>query len=475
MAITNKKKAVPPMVLVIFGATGDLARNKLFSAIFDLANKGKLPDKYSIIGFSRRDWTDQDFQNFVSEILIQTNKINSRAVADFTKSLRYVKGDFGTINDYKTVYEIISEIDKGRKVCSDRLLYLAAPPAQYESILNGISESGLSIPCGGDKGWARILIEKPFGTNIKTAEQLEKFLAKRFKEEQIFRIDHYLAKETIQNILTFRFSNTIFEPVWNRKFIESVHISLSEKDRGDTENRGAFYDGLGAVRDVGQNHLLQMLALVAMENPGTFDAKNVRKGRSAIFKKLSLNKNSVHIRGQYDGYLAEKNVALDSDTETYFFTEVNIKNSRWRGVPFYLEAGKKMSNDEVKIKIIFKPEAFCLSAPLCNIYHNQIIFHIQPREEIEIRFWAKKSGFKIDLESKNFLFSYKDNPKIGNAPAAYEKVLFDAIMGDQTLFASTEEIANSWRFISKVLEIIKKKSLLKYKIGSNFEMGKLIT
>lgn len=276
----NQKK-LNPVTFVIFGATGDLARTKLFPALFNLLTKGKLPEKYSIIGFSRRDWSNSDFQTYVSEILVKNRTaLDSKIFDNFINSLSYIKGDFTVPDDYNRVAEIIAKIDIEREICSDRLLYLAAPPEIYEFILNGIDKSGLAIPCGGDKGWARVLIEKPFGTDTKMAERLEKLLSKWFKEEQIFRIDHYLAKETIQNILTFRFSNTIFEPVWNRKFIESIHIFLSEEKGIGT--RGAFYDGLGALRDVGQNHLLQMVALVTMENPGEFNAKLVRKNRADI-------------------------------------------------------------------------------------------------------------------------------------------------------------------------------------------------
>ena len=458
-----------PVTFVVFGASGDLARTKLIPAIFDLTIKNKLPEKYSIIGFGRRDWTDAEFRNFVYEILA---KNKSSAPDKFLNSLRYIKGDFTSVNDYKHVAKAISEIDKGREICADRLLYLAAPPEFYKSILNGIDKSGLGIPCGGEKGWARILIEKPFGTDSKMAEGLETLLSKLFKEEQIFRIDHYLAKETIQNILTFRFSNTLFEPAWNRKFIESVHIFFSEEE--GVGRRGAFYDGLGALRDVGQNHLLQMLALIAMENPGAFNEKTIRKSRSAIFKKLALKGESGHVRGQYDGYLKEKDINPDSQTETFFFTEAFVNNSRWRSVPFYLESGKKLKKSEVKITVKFKPEAFCLTPPLCNMYNNQIIFYIQPKEEIEIKFWTKKPGFSIDLEPKYFSFSYKDNPENGNAPSAYEKVLYDAVLGDQTLFASTEEIAASWKFICKVKNKLEKSELLKYPPNSEFEMGKLV-
>src|SRR3989344_2018064 len=461
-----------PVTFVIFGATGDLARTKLFGALFDLAKNHNLPSDYAIIGFSRREWDDSAFQNFVSEIFAEKKNVQNEVFDKFIRSLRYIKGDFSLENDYKKAAELVAKIDKERGVCGDRLLYLAAPPVNYEAILRVIDGSGLSIPCGGNQGWARILIEKPFGTDVKNAERLENLLSKLFIEEQIFRIDHYLAKETVQNILTFRFSNTLFEPVWNKRFIESVHITLLEKDRGDTANRGLFYDGLGALRDVGQNHLLQMLALIAMENPRIFDGKSVRKSRAAVFKKLSVNKKGHYLRGQYEGYLKEPNVRSDSETETYFFAEAGVKNSRWRGVPFYIESGKKLENNEVKIKIVFKPEAFCLMPPLCNIYHNQITFHIQPKEEIEIRFWLKKPGFKIELQSENFNHSYKGNPEMA-APGAYERVLYDAIVGDQTLFAGSDEIAQSWKFISKVRKKLKASPLVKYKSGSKFEMGKL--
>ncbi len=467
----TKTEQIKPLTLIVLGVTGDLARKKLIPAFFDLALRKKLPEVYEIIGFSNEDLNTESFKEFVLKFVPKKdNPEYDEVLKKFINSVSYVKGNFFDKGWWSPIVERVKNVDKENNFCSDKLIYLATQPKFYETILMGIDESGLSIPCEGDESLPKILIEKPFGTDAKTALKLENLLTKFFKEEQIFRIDHYLAKETVQNILTFRFSNTIFEPVWNKKFIESVHIFLSE-EKG-IEGRGPFFDSLGELRDVGQNHLLQMLAIISMENPGEFSFKKISENRTKIFSKIHLGNVKNFVRGQYEGYLNEKGVNQDSKTETYFFVEAIVKNSRWNGVPFYLEAGKSLAKNEVKITINFKPEAFCLKPPLCNMYSNQLTFHIQPKEEINLKFWKKKPGFGSDLESKDFSFSYDSSSS--DYLGAYEKVLFDALSGDKTLFATTKEIKFAWNFIKKASKILEEKNLLEYKVGSDFNMGELV-
>lgn len=457
-----KKIKQRPVTFVVFGATGDLAQKKLFPAILKLYQKKMLSEKFSVVAFSRRPWQDNDFRNFIRNVFKNGRKKN---IENFLEKISYAEGDFKNVESYKKVARLVLEIDERNKICADRLLYLAAPPVNYEDILKNIDKAGLSIPCV-DSGWNRILIEKPFGTDAKTAERLEKMLSRLFIEKQIFRIDHYLAKETLQNILAFRFSNAIFEPVWNRKFVESVYIRFYEK--GGIAGRGLFYDGLGALRDVGQNHLLQMLSLVAMDNPGILSGEKVREKRAKVLRSLSLAERVHFRRGQYLGYKNEKGVSCDSQTETYFFAAAEIKNKRWDGVPFYLESGKNLDRNEVTITVNFKPKAFCLPKPFCYEYRNRIVFRIQPNEGIETLFWAKRPGFESVLAPEIFSFSYQQGFS-GKSPGAYERVLYDAIRGDQTLFGSTSEISASWKFIFNLLKKIKKVKLEFYKSGASFQ------
>jgi glucose-6-phosphate 1-dehydrogenase len=334
------------------------------------------------------------------------------------------------------------------------------PPHFYETILDRLSESGLTIPCGGDQGWTRVLVEKPFGSDIATAKKLDKKLADLFTEEQIFRIDHYLAKEALQNIVTFRFANSLFEPLWNAKYIDKVHIKLLEKE--GIEGRGEFYDSIGALKDVGQNHILQILAIIAMKRPKSFTAVDIRKERAKILRALKgMSTKDVlkfGCRGQYDGYIGERGVNAVSQTETYFRLETHIADSRWKGVPFFLESGKCLAETKSEIDIYFK-----------NTHaadQNVLTFRIQPDEGIKIRFWVKTPGFSMEAVPKVLKFKYADSPSIATLPDAYERVLYDAIVGDQTLFTSTDEVMAAWKFITPISTALPSLSLTLYKKGA---------
>jgi len=457
----NKKKE-NPIVFVIFGATGDLSKRYLLPALFDLYLKNIFPDKFKIVGFSGRELSDENFREIVKEVL-KKHKLNKEKINKFLKNVFYKQGKFENANSYLNLGNFLMELDKSEQ-CSDKLFYLAVPPAFYDDIFENLANSGLSIPCGGDKGWTRILVEKPFGRDIKTARKLDKKLGLLFKETQIFRIDHYMAKEAMQNILAFRFSNSLFEPVWNNKYVEKVEIKLFETL--GMEGRGVFYDGIGALRDMGQSHLLQMLAFVAMENPKEFKANKIRNERIKVLKALRhIKKNDIikyAKRGQYENFKKEPHIAKDSKTETYFKIEVYVDNKRWKGVPFYIESGKKMPEKKTEIYIYFKKPVTCL-CPIGKERHHQNIlsFRIEPNEGISIQFWVKRPGFSIDLEPKNLSFLYKGSFK-EELLNAYQKVLSDAILGDQTLFNSTEEIEASWKFITPILKNWKKVKLSVY-------------
>ena len=460
----------PPTILVIFGVTGDLSERKLIPALFDLYVNKCLPDAFRIVGFARRGKSDDEFRTFAEGVIAKRGHRRKKAtVKNFLNKLVYQQGVFEDAETYERLAERLIAMEQEFGRCSNKLFYLAVPPVSYETILQNLADSGLSIPCSNNEGWTRILVEKPFGKDLATAQKLDRMLGLLFKEDQIFRIDHYLAKETLQNILTFRFSNKLFEPIWNNKHIEMVEIKLWEE--GGIEGRGDFYEDIGALRDVGQNHLLQMLAFVAMENPGSLAAGPIRHERVKVLralKPISPAGIARHtLRGQYKGYQKEEGVTAYSQVETYFRIESEIDNGRWRGVPFVLESGKKMRETKTEISVYFKESASCLCPPEIAQHHQNVLtFRVQPDEGISIIFWAKKPGFKTQLEQKRLSFSYKDSPDIVKIPDAYERVLYDCIRGDQILFTSTEEVTAAWQFITPLLEYWGGTELHEYEQGS---------
>lgn len=438
-----------PTILVIFGATGDLAKSKLFVALHSMFGKKMLPKKFKMIGFARSELSDDTFREFIQHSLNQSKK-------SFISQAMYQVGLFEELSAYKALGNILTKVDQEFKTCSNKLFYLAVAPKYYKAILENLAASGLTIPCSDGEGWTRVLVEKPFGENAQAAMELDGLLSRLFREEQIFRIDHYLARETMQNILYFRFSNAIFEPLWNNNYIDHVDIKLLE--RAGVGERGTFYDEIGALRDVGQNHLLQMLALVAMGHPQSFATVPIRRERAKILEALRKIKAEevlkYTIRGQYKGFSRLAGVKKDSTTETYFKVETYIDNARWSGVPFYLESGKGLKENQVEINIYFKAISPCLCSPPHEGHHHQnlLTFGVKPREEIVIRFWVKKPGVTFEIAPKNLSFENNAGIVSQTRAEAYEKVLFDCIQGEEMLFASSEEVSAAWRFIMPILE-----------------------
>ncbi|MEK7184642.1 MAG: glucose-6-phosphate dehydrogenase [Patescibacteria group bacterium] len=459
--------SIAPTIFIILGITGDLAGRKLLPALLSLYVNKELPTRFAVVGFSRRAFSREEFRDFIRiHMSIKSGQYKEEDVKHFIDHMYYEQGNFDLPSSYAQLAQRLRNIDDTFKQCSNKLFHLSVPPSLYESIFINLHNSGLTIPCGGDEGWTRILVEKPFGNDIETAKKLDKKLGELFDESQIFRIDHYLAKEALQNIMAFRFSNSLFEPLWNRNYIDKIHIKLIEKI--GIGSRGATYDSIGALKDVGQNHLLQMLALISMESPTVFDADSIRKERAKILGDLvpisAKNASTYTVRGQYDGYRHENGVKEHTQTETYFRIESYINNRRWKNVPFYLESGKEMSETRTEINIYFKDNSSING--VSEGRQNILTFRIQPDEMIKIRFLVKTPGFTMNTEPKTLKFKYSDFQLNKVLPDAYERVIYDAIIGDQTLFTSTDEVLYAWKYITSIINNWNSVPLTIYKKGS---------
>lgn len=445
-----------PTVLIVFGATGDLMSKKIGPSLFHLYRRGKLPAMFRVIGVARRPLSHDNFRSLITQSLTghREFKEGSDLANQFLDRCFYQQGGFGDEETYKLLAETLGRVDGEWNVCSNKLFYLAVPPMHYETIFRNLADSGLTIPCGdADEGWTRVLVEKPFGHDGETAAKLDILLGSLFKEEQIYRIDHYLAKEMLQNILSFRFSNNLLEQSWNGRHIEKITVRLLEKD--GVNGRGGFYDGIGALRDVGQNHLLQMMAFVMMEQPAAFTAEDVRAKRAKILKQLitpTTEEVKEHtFRAQYDGYLDVDGVKKSSKTETYFRVKAFVDNPNWKNVPILLEAGKAMKRQVKEIIVTFKHSSPCLCPPNVKKHlKNRVIFAIEPKEKIVIHFMAKKPGLDMEIEPRKIEFSYRSGRK-HQYVAEYEKLLLDCIEGNQLLFVNTEEVQAMWQFIDPIV------------------------
>jgi len=435
-----------PTIFIVFGATGDLFQRKILPALQSLRVKGLLPKRFAIVAYGRRQFDDADFRHFVEHAVPSVDD-------DFLSYLSYVQGEFADAEGYARLKEHCKAIDDRFGQCTNKLFYCAVPPENYSAIFKGLAGSGMTIPCSDETGWTRILVEKPFGKDMKTARALDRELARSFKETQIFRIDHYLAKETVQNILAFRESNPLFETVWSKAYIKKVEITLFETL--DVSRRADFYDGVGALRDVGQNHILQMLALIAMDLPKDFTSgKLVREARAKVLSAIKPSaKPTDYVRARYEGFEKEKGVAAGSDTETFFSLVAYVQSSRWRNVPFQISAGKALDQTIAEIKISFSLE-------------NVLVFRIQPREAVTLSIRMKKPGFDNQTVVTPLVFEYAQGLPDARISDAYEKVLLDAVVGDQTLFASSKEVEAGWDFVAKALSHMKKTLLKTYKKGS---------
>jgi glucose-6-phosphate 1-dehydrogenase len=449
--IARMKQAGEPLSIVLYGATGDLVSRKIVPALFHLFQQGRLPSEFHIFGYGRKPWSHLDFQARGRQALEEHAQKDFLAEKDeFLKHLSYIQGEMDDSSGFTALRASIEDWEASFTGHSNRMIYLAVPPELYRTIFVNIKNHQLIQDEHGY--WTRVLVEKPIGTNAQTAEELDGFMRSILKEDQLYRIEHYLAKHLIQNLLVFRFSNSLFERVWNRDFIERIDIRLWETV--GVETRGALYDGLGALRDVGQNHVLQMLALVAMEHPQQFTAEAIRRERSQVLRSLKwLSGNDVFRlteRRQYQGYSHIPGVKEGSRTETYFRIQTELENDRWRGVPIYLESGKRLKEVRKEIVVTFKQTPPLICADEGAHHQNRIVFSLAPQESIQLQLWIKKPDHGFEIERRSLEMKLREVH--GSEVAAYERVLLDCLRGDQTLFLGTDELHAMWRFIDPILE-----------------------
>jgi len=450
-----------PCVMVLFGATGDLAERKIFPALYELAVHQRLPEHFALIAFSRSPLDEERFRARVRESLAQfarTHPIDETLWTALAARISCVSGPTDDPASFVRLREKIESVSHRRGTLGNVMHYLATPASGFAALLSGLSKAGLLERAEPGKGgpWHRLIVEKPFGHDLASARELNRTLWATIDESQIFRIDHYLGKETVQNITVFRLANAIFEPLWNRQHIDHVEITAAETI--GVGGRGHFYDETGVVRDMVQNHLLQVLSLVAMEPPVSLAAEDIRDEKSKVLRALrpmlleEVHENVVH--GQYDGYLAEEGVAPHSQTATYVAMKVNIDTWRWQGVPFYLRAGKRLAKRVTEVKVFFKLVPFSLfgTSDSCQrLDPNVLTFRIQPQEGINLRMESKVPGDGVQVASVTMDFGYATTFQKA-IPEAYERLLHDVMRGDATLFARADSVEEAWRFVDPIIE-----------------------
>jgi glucose-6-phosphate 1-dehydrogenase len=453
-----------PCALVVFGVTGDLARKKLIPAVYDLGNRGLLPPGFVLLGFARRDWGVGEFETLAREAAQQHSRTEFhedvwRRIAD---SLIFVPGAFDDDSAFDELAAKLIELEDTHGIKGNAAFYLSIPPPAFPVVLQQMARTKMADNSERG-GWRRVVVEKPFGHDLASARELNALVDKVFTPKDVFRIDHYLGKETVQNMLALRFANTMFEPIWNSHFVDSVQITMAE-DVG-IGGRAGFYDQAGAARDVMQNHLLQLLALTAMEEPVSFDAEAIRTEKLKVLNAISLpeDKNTYAIRGQYaQGWLAgqrvpayrdEKDVPKDSRTETYAAVRFGIETRRWAGIPFYLRTGKRLPRRVTEIAVIFTraPHLPFDATDTSQLGHNQLVVRVQPDEGVTLRFGSKVPGSAMEVRDVSMDFLYGES-FTESSPEAYERLILDVLLGDQTLFPRNAEVDASWRVIDPLEE-----------------------
>jgi glucose-6-phosphate 1-dehydrogenase len=454
-----------PSALVIFGVTGDLSRKKLMPAVYDLANRGLLPPGFALVGFARRDWEDQDFAQVVQDAVKQYARTEYREETwqQLAAGIRFVQGEFDDPEAFRRLRETVDRLDVERGTMGNHAFYLSIPPKAFPVVAQQLLDSGLVDDKPDDDRWRRVVIEKPFGHDLASARELNDALEAAFPADSIFRIDHYLGKETVQNILAMRFANELYEPIWNRNHIDHVQITMAE-DIG-VGGRAGYYDGVGAARDVIQNHLLQLLALTAMEEPISLSAEHLRAEKEKVLAAVRLPEDlsTATARGQYAGgwqggekvvgFLEEEGMSPDSTTETYAAIKLEIATRRWAGVPFYVRTGKRLGRRVTEIAVVFKraPEHLFSRSQTSELGQNALVIRVQPDEGVTIRFGSKVPGNGTQVRDVTMDFGY-GHAFTEASPEAYERLILDVLLGDPPLFPRHEEVELSWRILDPVEE-----------------------
>lgn len=455
-------RAAGPSALVIFGVTGDLAKKKLLPAIYDLANRGLLPPGFGLVGFARRQWDDDTFRQVVREAVEQRARTEFREEIweQLAAGIRFVEGTFDDAEAYARLNQTLADLDRERGTDGNHAFYLSIPPRSFPTVCEHLSDSGLADTAGS--GWRRVVIEKPFGSDLETAIKLNETVESVFPQDSIFRIDHYLGKETVQNIMALRFGNMLYEPIWNSNYVDHVQITMAE-DIG-IGSRAGYYDGIGAARDVIQNHLLQLLAITAMEEPVSFDAGGLRVEKEKVLRSLTLpaDLGKHTARGQYlggwqggeevKGFFDEDGIGPDSETETFAAMRVDVNNRRWAGTPFYLRAGKRLGRRVTEVALVFKAGAeYLFGDNSVGLGRNALVIRIQPDEGVTQRFGAKLPGNGMNLRDVTMDFGY-GHSFTESSPEAYERLILDMLLGEPPLFPQHAEVELSWKVLDPVEE-----------------------
>ncbi len=452
-----------PCGMVIFGVTGDLSRKKLMPAIYDLASRGLLPPGFSLVGFARRDWADQDFAQIVHDAVKEHSRTEFREEVwqQLAEGFRFVPGDFSDDQAFETLRQTIVDLDRVRGTGGNHAFYLSIPPRFFSDVIGQLKEHGLAEQ--SPDTWRRVVVEKPFGSNLETARQLNAIVDEVFPSGSVFRIDHYLGKETVQNILAMRFANAMFEPIWNSNYVDHVQITMAE-DIG-IGGRAGYYDGIGAARDVIQNHLIQLMALIAMEEPTSFDAHNLRIEKQKVLESVVLPRRlDLHTaRGQYlegwsggvkvPGYKDEADIPESSKTETFAAIRLDIESRRWAGVPFYLRTGKRLGRRVTEVAVVFKraPHLPFSATSTEELTQNALVIRVQPDEGVTMRFGSKVPGTAMEIRDVNMDFAYGGS-FTESSPEAYERLILDVLLGEPPLFPRHEEVELSWKILDPIVE-----------------------